>query len=150
MLKRKKKFKKKSNQSSKGGNNNYCDSVVSSLNSSTRKSLNSKVNQTSNFSPGFDKITSGRVSESSVVACLDKLFFVTKRLPPNYEELLKESKPTFSGSGRNLVIDEETKNKIWFSEDLGETGYGLRVSLNPSKFSSVWEMLKTIELVYTK
>lgn len=130
--------------------NNMDDSVVTPPTQVTQLHTTDELNQNSTFSPSINKIASGRVHESLVVASIDKLSFVTKYNPHSYEELLEKSKRAFRGDGYVLTLDDETKNSIWFTSNIGENAGGLRVSLNPSKFKSAWEVLETIEKWFGK
>ncbi len=124
--------------------NNLGDTNVTLSTVTSPSHASDTLNQSSHFSPSFDKIASGRVHESLVVASIDKLTLLTNYNPPNLEELQTQAKKSFRGDGYTLLLDEEAKNSLWFTSSIGETG-GLRISLNPSKFSSAWEVLEVIE-----
>ncbi len=130
--------------------NNMGDSVVTPPTPVTQLRSTDELNQNSPFSPSINKIASGRVHESLVVAAIDKLSLVTKYNPSNLEELLEKSKRSFRGDGYILTLDEETKKSIWFTSNIGENAGGLRISLNPSKFKTAWEVLETIEIWFGK
>lgn len=96
-----------------------------------------------NFIPTFNEISSGRVHDSNVVVSFDKLIFST--YPLDRQSLVDRAKPAMRGDGH--VIQNLPKGReatLFFADSFDG---GLRFSLNPSFFTTIWDCLDAIKSV---
>lgn len=98
----------------------------------------------SSFTPSFNEVAAGRVHESAVVVSLDKLVFTTN-YPLDRDALIERAQPANKGDG--YVIEKLPKGHgatLFFADAFDA---GLRFSLNPSRFNTVWDCRDAIESV---
>lgn len=93
------------------------------------------------FTPTYDEIAAGRVHESAVVVSLDKLIF-TSSYPFDREALKARSQKANRGDGYITELPNSNGATMFFADAFDD---GLRFSLNPAKFKSVWECIGSIE-----
>lgn len=93
------------------------------------------------YSMNINNIAAGRVHESSVVASIDELKFVT-RSRFDSSSLLTDAKKVLGRDGYIKSLPGLPSQTVYFFESL-DGGY--RFKLNPSYFSSAWSCLDSIE-----
>lgn len=96
------------------------------------------------FTPSFDEVAAGRVHESAVVASLDKFVFTTN-YPLDREALIGRAESANKGDGYVIKDLPKGRGATLFFADAFDAG--LRFSLNPSRFNTIWDCLDAIESV---
>ncbi len=88
------------------------------------------------FTPTFNEVAAGRVHESAVVVSIDKLIFTTN-YPLDREALIKRARPANRGDGHVIENLPKGRGATLYFADAFEAG--LRFSLNPSFFETIWD-----------